>query len=114
VNDFERAYRCFEKAFELDAGEADAAERLAHRFADSRQWDLVEVVARRLLQATRKRISTRREVAWPYRALGVAELVFITESMLIAEQPKLRNRNSIISSCIEKFASRCPCMGRTG
>ena len=76
VNDLDRAYRCFQKAFELDAGEVEAAERLARNFADSRQWDLVEVVARRLLQASRKRVSTKRELSWPHRALGVAELVY--------------------------------------
>ena len=75
VNDLSRAYKCFQKAFELDAGEADAAERLAEDFADTRQWELVEVVARRVLQASRKRVSTRRELSWPHRALGVAELV---------------------------------------
>jgi len=76
ANDSERAYRCFQKAFELDAGEAEAAERLAHDFADSRQWDLVEVVAHRFLQAARKRVSTKRELSWPHRALGVAKLVY--------------------------------------
>jgi superkiller protein 3 len=75
VNDLNRAYKCFQKAFELDAGEAEAAERLAQDFADTRQWELVEVVAQRVLQATRKRISTRQNPSWPHRALGVAELV---------------------------------------
>jgi superkiller protein 3 len=77
ANDQTRAYKCFQKAFELDAGEVDAAERLAQDFADTRQWELVEVVARRVLQASRKRVSTRRELSWPHRALGVAELVFL-------------------------------------
>lgn len=77
ANDPNRAYKCFQKAFELDAGEVDAAERLARDFADTRQWDLVEVVARRVLQASRKRVSTGREISWPHRALGVAELVYI-------------------------------------
>jgi len=86
ANDHARAYRCFQKAFELDAGEVDAAERLAQDFADTRQWELVEVVARRVLQASRKRFSTRRELSWPHRALGVAELVFpISCNLLITE-----------------------------
>ena len=50
ANDPTRAYKCFQRAFELDAGEVDAAERLAQDFADTRQWELVEVVARRVLQ----------------------------------------------------------------
>jgi len=75
VHDSKRAYKCFQKAFELDAGEVDAAERLARDFADTRQWDLVEVVAERVLQTSRNRIATNREASWPHRALGVAELV---------------------------------------
>jgi superkiller protein 3 len=86
ANDQARASKCFQKAFELDAGEVDAAERLAQDFADSRQWELVEVVARRVLQASRKRFSTRRESSWPHRALGVAELVFHTsQNFLMTE-----------------------------
>ena len=75
ANDLNRAYKCFQKAFELDAGEMDAAERLAQDFADSGQWELVEVVARRVLQATQKRVSTGKALSWPHRALAVAELV---------------------------------------
>jgi superkiller protein 3 len=75
ANDAPRAYKCFQKAFELDAGEVDAAERLAQDFADTRQWELVEVVTRRVLGASRKRLATKRELSWPHRALGVAELV---------------------------------------
>ena len=76
VNDSPRAYKCFQKAFELDAGETEAAERLARDFADSRQWDLVEVIAQRVLAASKKLLSTKRQISWPDRALGVAELVF--------------------------------------
>jgi superkiller protein 3 len=62
----------------MDAGEAEAAEQLARNFADTRQWELVEVVARRVLQSSRKRLSTQRELSWPHRALGVAELVSLS------------------------------------
>ena len=44
-----RSARCFQKAFELDASQADAARRLASGFADEREWDLVEAVARRAI-----------------------------------------------------------------
>ena len=82
ANDNVRADKCFQRAFELDAGEIEAAERLAKDFADSGQWDLVEVIARRVLEASRKRVSTRREVSWPHRALGVAELVVTFKTCL--------------------------------
>ncbi|SPO40180.1 related to SKI3 - protein involved in exosome mediated 3` to 5` mRNA degradation [Pseudozyma flocculosa] len=45
-----RASKCFQKAFELDARENEAARRLAEGFADEREWDLVEVVARRTIE----------------------------------------------------------------
>src|ERR1700722_10684161 len=44
-----RASKCFQKAFELDAREAEAARRLAEGFAEDREWDLVGVVARRTI-----------------------------------------------------------------
>lgn len=77
--DPDRASKCFQKAFELDATQADAARRLAERFADEREWDLVEVVARRTIegeggneQATSKHLPVN---SWAWRALGVVELV---------------------------------------
>src|ERR1700691_3578862 len=44
-----RASKCFQKAFELDPREGYAARRLAEGFAEEREWDLVEVVARRTI-----------------------------------------------------------------
>ncbi|KAG2153913.1 superkiller protein 3 [Suillus clintonianus] len=81
-----RASKCFQKAFELDAREAEAARRLAEGFADEREWDLVEVVARRTIDgeggmgagmeegdgaASGKYLPTN---AWAWKALGVVEL----------------------------------------
>jgi superkiller protein 3 len=94
VGDGDRAYKCFQKAFELDAGETEAAERLARDFADSGQWELVEVVARRVLEASRKRLSRKRELSWPHRALGVAELVC---------QPEIPSNLRINASILELF-----------
>lgn len=47
--DLKRASKCFQKAFELDPGECDAAERLASGLADEQEWELVEVIARRVI-----------------------------------------------------------------
>ncbi|KAG1742187.1 superkiller protein 3 [Suillus lakei] len=81
-----RASKCFQKAFELDAREAEAARRLAEGFADEREWDLVEVVARRTIDGeggmgagmdegdgatSGKYLPTN---AWAWKALGVVEL----------------------------------------
>lgn len=77
-----RASKCFQKAFELDAREGDAARRLADGFAEEREWDLVEVVARRTIEgegglnAGPKSDGARflPTNAWAWKAVGVVEL----------------------------------------
>ncbi|KAF9267372.1 superkiller protein 3 SKI3 [Marasmius fiardii PR-910] len=77
-----RASKCFQKAFELDPREAEAASRLAKGFADEQDWDLVEVVARRTIEAeggmeggesplTGKSLPTN---VWAWKATGIVEL----------------------------------------
>ena len=74
-----RASKCFQKAFELDATQADAARRLAESFAEEREWDLVEVVARRTIEGeggNEKTASKHLPInSWAWKALGVVELV---------------------------------------
>ncbi|KAL5507335.1 SKI3 [Sanghuangporus vaninii] len=81
-----RAAKCFQKAFELDAREVEAAQRLAHSFAEEREWDLVEVVARRTIEgegglgggldSDEATVITKYKPtnAWAWKALGVVEL----------------------------------------
>ncbi|KAG6334505.1 hypothetical protein ID866_4588 [Astraeus odoratus] len=81
-----RASKCFQKAFELDPREAEAARRLAEGFADEREWDLVEVVARRTIDGEggldagiqkESGVVAGRYLptnAWAWKALGVVEL----------------------------------------
>ncbi|EIN11575.1 superkiller protein 3 SKI3 [Punctularia strigosozonata HHB-11173 SS5] len=81
-----RASKCFQKAFELDARESDAAHRLAQGFAEEREWDLVEVVARRTIAgegglgggidveegaAAARHLPTN---VWAWKAVGIVEL----------------------------------------
>ncbi|KAE8260113.1 hypothetical protein A4X13_0g561 [Tilletia indica] len=88
----DRAAKCFQKAFELDARETIAAHRLAEGFANDREWDLVEVVARRTVEgegasealqggggpvsaaatAASRRHTTQN--AWAWKAIGRVEL----------------------------------------
>ncbi|KAH0827587.1 superkiller protein 3 [Lanmaoa asiatica] len=82
-----RASKCFQKAFELDPREAGAAKRLAEGFADEREWDLAEVVARRTIDGeggldagiqTQDGAVVGRYLptnAWAWKALGVVELM---------------------------------------
>ncbi|KAI0633616.1 TPR-like protein [Trametes polyzona] len=78
-----RASKCFQKAFELDPREADAARRLAEGFAEEGEWDLVEVVARRTivgeggLEEGPEARASRRYLpinAWAWKAVGAVEL----------------------------------------
>ena len=82
-----RATKCFQKAFELDEREAEAARRLAEGFAEEREWDLVEVVARRTIDGeggaeagvkTTEGSTSARYLptnAWAWKAVGIVELV---------------------------------------
>lgn len=74
LKDMERATKSFYRAFELDGGEVEAAEYLASEFADGMQWDLVQVVATRVIESEHVRLSSGKELSWPYRALGIASL----------------------------------------
>lgn len=75
--DKRRARKCFQKAFELSTSEVEAAERLARSFANRSEWDLVEAVARRVVDSGRtKRApgSRKKALSWPHSAIGVVEL----------------------------------------
>ncbi|KAI4263989.1 MAG: hypothetical protein L6R42_000897 [Xanthoria sp. 1 TBL-2021] len=77
ARDKARARKCFQKAFELSSSEVVAAERLAQSFAKSSEWDLVEVVAQRVVESGRLRPppgSKKQGISWPFAALGVVQL----------------------------------------
>ncbi|KAL8901155.1 MAG: hypothetical protein Q9192_000690 [Flavoplaca navasiana] len=77
AKDRARARKCFQKAFELSSSEVVAAERLAQSFAKSSEWDLVEVVAQRVIDSGRLRPppgSKKKGISWPFAALGVVQL----------------------------------------
>ena len=78
MHDTSRANKCFQRAFEISAGEVEAAERLARSFAESREWELVEIVARRVAEADKKRSVPGKGISWPQSAIGVVELVRTT------------------------------------
>lgn len=77
AKDKRRARKCFQKAFELSSSEVEAAERLARGFAKDREWDLVEVVAQRVVESGKVKPapgSKKKGVSWPFAALGVVQL----------------------------------------
>ncbi|KAF9007975.1 hypothetical protein BDQ17DRAFT_1275914 [Cyathus striatus] len=80
-----RASKCFQKAFELDPRETEAAERLVQSFSEDREWDLVEVVARRTIEGEGGLDSGIKDDStapmrylpansWAWKALGVVEI----------------------------------------
>ena len=81
-----RASKCFQKAFELDATQADAARRLAESFAEEREWDLVEVVARRTIEGEggNEQVASKHLPvnSWAWKALGVVDLVSFSPEMI--------------------------------
>ena len=77
AKDRKRARKCFQKAFELSYAEIEAAHRLAQEFAKSSEWDLVEVVAQRVIDSGVVKPapgSKKKAVSWPFAALGVVQL----------------------------------------
>lgn len=85
--DDERALRCFQKAFELDAREADAARRLATGLANDDEWAQVRLIANRVMEgeggldgvAGGEAINAKGRFApkngWAWKALGATEMV---------------------------------------
>ncbi|GMK57364.1 hypothetical protein CspeluHIS016_0401980 [Cutaneotrichosporon spelunceum] len=86
--DTERALKCFQKAFELDATEADAARRLAFGYADEDEWAQVRAIAMRVMEgeggvegiaggevmnATERFALTN---GWAWKALGSTEMYY--------------------------------------
>ncbi|KXN90207.1 Superkiller protein 3 [Leucoagaricus sp. SymC.cos] len=80
-----RASKCFQKAFELDPRENAAARKLAEGFAEDREWDLVEVVARRTIEGEGGLDAGIKEAnssvvkfvttnAWAWKAVGIIEM----------------------------------------
>jgi superkiller protein 3 len=77
AKDKRRARQCFQKAFDLSASEIIAAERLAKSFADQGDWEIVEVIAQRVVDSGNARPppgSHKKGISWPYSALGVVQM----------------------------------------
>jgi superkiller protein 3 len=77
AKDKKRARQCFQKAFELSPSEVEAAERLARSFADQGDWDIVEIIAQRVVESGKTRPppgSKKKGFSWPYSALGVVQM----------------------------------------
>ncbi|KAF2760849.1 TPR-like protein [Pseudovirgaria hyperparasitica] len=78
AKDKKRARSCFQKAFELSASEIVAAERLARSFADQGEWDIVEIIAQRVVDSGKAKpppgSRKKKGISWPFSALGVVQM----------------------------------------
>lgn len=80
-SDIVRSSKCFQRAFELDAREYEAARRLVQHFSEQREWGLVDVIARRVVEAeggadvlTGKASTVHvTQNPWVWKAIGVVE-----------------------------------------
>lgn len=80
--DVVRASKCFQKAFELDSAEFDAAYKLIEQFANQREWALVDVIARRVIDAeggsqTQPEESRGAHLTpnpWAWKAAGIIDM----------------------------------------
>ncbi|CAK7894959.1 superkiller protein 3 [[Candida] anglica] len=80
-NDKARAQKCFYKAFELDVGEITAARYLVEELSSNNEWDVAEVLCKRIVSTERSRrkllgtsTSKTDDNSWPYRVLGCSAL----------------------------------------
>lgn len=72
-----RSRVAFQKAFDLSSSELSAAEQLAKMFSLEAEWDLVELVAKQVVDSGKARPapgSKKKAYSWPYAALGVVQM----------------------------------------
>lgn len=77
-SDLERGQKCFYKAFDLDSNEITAARYLVEQAAEKNEWEVANVLAKRVVdnESTRRLImrGDTEDPSWPYRVLGCGAL----------------------------------------
>lgn len=83
--DFDRSQKCFQKAFELEATQGEAARRLVVGLAEEREWALVDIIVKRVIAGeggleggmSGSTDSARflPKNAWAWKAVGAVEMV---------------------------------------
>ena len=106
--DEERALKCYQKAFELDPTEADAARLLATGCANDDEWAQVRLIATRVMEgeggldgvaggaAMNPKGRFAPKNGWAWKALGATEMVCLNE------RPKLMSSTTRITSKLLK------------
>lgn len=75
-DDAVRAQKCFYKAFELDVAEVEAARYLVQDLASNEDWEVAEILCRRVVTSpkSRRTLVHEKDQSWPYRVLGCSAL----------------------------------------
>ncbi|CCH59334.1 hypothetical protein TBLA_0B04990 [Henningerozyma blattae CBS 6284] len=68
-----RAFKCYNKAFELNPGDIEAAKYMTSKYADNQNWTAAAIVAERLVKSEKAKKGLKRE-NWPYRVIGISYL----------------------------------------
>lgn len=71
--DATRAFKCYFKAFELDAGDLVAARYMTEKYCETGNWQSASMIAERVVKAEKSK-GALQKANWPYRVLGVSYL----------------------------------------
>ncbi|EJS41246.1 ski3p [Saccharomyces arboricola H-6] len=71
--DQSRAFKCYFKAFDLDAGDYTAAKYITETYARKPNWQAASSIALRLIKGEKAKAELRSS-NWPFRVAGIAHL----------------------------------------
>ncbi|CAI4054235.1 SKI complex subunit tetratricopeptide repeat protein SKI3 SKDI_16G4440 [Saccharomyces kudriavzevii IFO 1802] len=71
--DYSRAFKCYFKAFDLDAGDYTAAKYITETYASKPNWQAASSIASRLIKGEKAKAELRSN-NWPFRVVGIAHL----------------------------------------
>lgn len=72
-NDGVRAFKCYQKAFEIDSGDLIAAKFLTEFYSSNRNWKMAALISETLVESERSK-NALQNINWPYRIIGIAYL----------------------------------------
>ncbi|SCV04850.1 LAMI_0H19922g1_1 [Lachancea mirantina] len=71
--DSRRAFKCYQRSFELDASDLQAAQYMCERLCKTRNWQTAAAIAGRLIKEEKAKRALQK-TSWPFRVLGLSFL----------------------------------------
>ncbi|CAI4037040.1 hypothetical protein SMKI_16G3390 [Saccharomyces mikatae IFO 1815] len=71
--DHSRAFKCYFKAFDLNAGDYTASKYITETYANKPNWQAASSIASRLIKGEKAKAELRKN-NWPFRVVGIAHL----------------------------------------